>query len=256
MIGNIVKLLNNILREDKALLLNDNEIIKRMTPLVSTQDVADFMIFQESIRKVNIGSILFKADKKTSDEKLNAIKEAVLTLENKGIVHKQAVSVVNIIVIALEWHIKEKVESIHKEATVLSIDAEEIKFGYPDGTMDIVPYKDIDFFICRGERVNVYRSADGRSFYQPIPVPKRSRGFGFNTFFDFCDGHNKVKKVPYVLLALFLGGFGAHKFYSGKFFPGIVYILTCWSYVPLLMSFIELIVVALKNTDEDGFVEV
>ena len=42
-----------------------------------------------------------------------------------------------------------------------------------------------------------------------------------------------------VLLALFLGGFGAHKFYFGQFVLGIVYFLFCWTFIPSLISLIE-----------------
>ena len=42
-----------------------------------------------------------------------------------------------------------------------------------------------------------------------------------------------------VLLALFLGGFGAHKFYLGQFVLGIVYFLFCWTFIPSLIGFIE-----------------
>ena len=42
-----------------------------------------------------------------------------------------------------------------------------------------------------------------------------------------------------VLLALFLGGFGAHKFYLGQFVLGIVYILFCWTFIPTLISLFE-----------------
>ena len=40
------------------------------------------------------------------------------------------------------------------------------------------------------------------------------------------------------LLAIFLGGFGVHKFYLGKW-NGIFYLLLCWTYVPVIIAFIE-----------------
>ena len=41
------------------------------------------------------------------------------------------------------------------------------------------------------------------------------------------------------LLAIFLGGFGAHKFYLGKIKTGILYLIFCWTYVPAIIGFIE-----------------
>ena len=65
---------------------------------------------------------------------------------------------------------------------------------------------------------------------------------------------NKVKKNPTtaVLLALFLGGVGAHKFYLGQTGLGIVYLLFCWTTIPGWISLIEafsLLVKTAKNNE-------
>jgi TM2 domain-containing membrane protein YozV len=44
-----------------------------------------------------------------------------------------------------------------------------------------------------------------------------------------------------ILLALFLGGLGAHKFYMGKPALGILYLLFCWTGIPSIIALIELI---------------
>lgn len=41
------------------------------------------------------------------------------------------------------------------------------------------------------------------------------------------------------LLGIFLGGFGIHKFYMGKIFWGIIYLLFCWTYIPAIIGFFE-----------------
>lgn len=46
-------------------------------------------------------------------------------------------------------------------------------------------------------------------------------------------------KAVAVLLALFLGGIGMHKFYLGKPLWGIIYLVFCWSYIPSIISFVE-----------------
>jgi TM2 domain-containing membrane protein YozV len=43
------------------------------------------------------------------------------------------------------------------------------------------------------------------------------------------------------LLALFLGGIGAHKFYVGKTAMGIVYLCFCWTFIPAVISLVEAI---------------
>jgi TM2 domain-containing membrane protein YozV len=42
-----------------------------------------------------------------------------------------------------------------------------------------------------------------------------------------------------VLLALFLGGLGAHKFYLGKVGLGILYIVFFWTFIPTFVALIE-----------------
>jgi len=51
-------------------------------------------------------------------------------------------------------------------------------------------------------------------------------------------------KIVSVLLALFLGSFGAHKFYLGRKQMGIVYLLLCWTSVPFFISLIEAVQMA------------
>ena len=57
--------------------------------------------------------------------------------------------------------------------------------------------------------------------------------------------------TPAVLLALFLGGIGAHHFYLGNTLVGVLFLLFCWTFIPLIISIIELLLlpVTLKNHD-------
>ena len=40
-------------------------------------------------------------------------------------------------------------------------------------------------------------------------------------------------------LAIFLGSFGAHKFYQGKTIQGIIYFLLSWTTLPMWISIVE-----------------
>lgn len=57
----------------------------------------------------------------------------------------------------------------------------------------------------------------------------------------FMMQYNNVKKnnTTAVLLALFLGGLGIHKFYLGQSGMGILYLLFCWTYIPAIVAFFE-----------------
>lgn len=81
-----------------------------------------------------------------------------------------------------------------------------------------------------------------------VPVPQVSRRVRRNS-----SNYNDVPQIfpeedrPYIVqrkliqsaLAIFLGTIGAHKFYQGKTFQGILYILLCWTSLPTWISFIE-----------------
>ena len=44
-----------------------------------------------------------------------------------------------------------------------------------------------------------------------------------------------------LLLTLFLGGIGAHHYYMGKVGKGILYTLLCWTFIPAIVAFFELL---------------
>ena len=47
------------------------------------------------------------------------------------------------------------------------------------------------------------------------------------------------QKLIQSALAIFLGGIGAHKFYQGKTFQGVMYLIFCWTFLPGFVGFIE-----------------
>ena len=52
------------------------------------------------------------------------------------------------------------------------------------------------------------------------------------------------------IMAFFFGWMGAHKFYLGQIGSGIVYLAFSWTAIPLFVSFIEFIILALMDKDE------
>lgn len=57
-------------------------------------------------------------------------------------------------------------------------------------------------------------------------------------------------RMSAALFALFLGGLGGHKFYLGKPGQGILYLLFCWTFIPVILATIEFFVY-LCMSDED-----
>ena len=66
----------------------------------------------------------------------------------------------------------------------------------------------------------------------------RQRGVG---------GGAPKSRTTAIVLALFLGGFGAHKFYLGQPGMGILYLVFCWTFIPVFISLIEIILYLLTS---------
>ena len=60
--------------------------------------------------------------------------------------------------------------------------------------------------------------------------------------------HNR-ERMTAILLCFFLGGVGAHKFYTGRVGMGVVYLLFFWTFLPAIAAFVELIIF-LTQSDE------
>lgn len=61
---------------------------------------------------------------------------------------------------------------------------------------------------------------------------------------------NGKTKVAAILLALFLGGFGAHKFYLGQSGMGILYLLFFWTLIPAFIAMVELVMLIVMSDTE------
>lgn len=62
--------------------------------------------------------------------------------------------------------------------------------------------------------------------------------------------YGKKNRIVAALLAFFLGGFGAHKFYLGRIGWGIIYLLLCWTFIPSIVAFIEFIIYLCTSDEE------
>lgn len=65
---------------------------------------------------------------------------------------------------------------------------------------------------------------------------------------NFQPNNTKSKGLA-VILALFLGGLGIHKFYLGRVGWGIIYFIFSWTGIPMVLAFIEgIIYLFMSNT--------
>jgi len=53
-----------------------------------------------------------------------------------------------------------------------------------------------------------------------------------------------------IILCLFVGGLGIHRFYLGQPGLGLLYLLFCWTLIPSFIAFFELFVFIFTSDDE------
>lgn len=154
-------------------------------------------------------------------------------------------------------------------AKIIKIDNGVVSIGNDDGSLSEIRIEDCNFNPNVGDEVNIYSSEDKTLC---VKVEKTSQQVeeiikgGININLTQNQGSNNgaqdayyntgskraVGKLAYVLWAFLLGGLGAHKFYAGKAGQGILYILFCWTYIPLIVSFIEAICACCQKEDCNG----
>ena len=67
-----------------------------------------------------------------------------------------------------------------------------------------------------------------------------------------CDGKHK-NWLTTLLLAIFLGVIGVHRFYVNKIGTGIIMLLLCWTGISAIWAIVDIIMIALgKFEDAEG----
>ena len=154
-------------------------------------------------------------------------------------------------------------------AKILKIDNDIVYVGNDDGSLTEVRMSDCNFNPNVGDIVDLFTSENKtvciKSTKSDLEKAVQSSG-GINinlnqnqnsntgTTVDAYTGPHlyAVDKVTYIILALFLGGIGIHKFYANRTAAGIIYLLFCWTFIPALIAFIEAIIACFKTADNRG----
>ena len=63
-----------------------------------------------------------------------------------------------------------------------------------------------------------------------------------------------ISKKKYVLLGLFTGIFGGHRFYAKQYITAVLYLLLFWTGISISMTVIDLMIVAPIKADENGMI--
>ncbi|WVT92331.1 TM2 domain-containing protein [Enterococcus durans] len=144
-------------------------------------------------------------------------------------------------------------------AKIVKLDSSEVVIATDEKEIIRVPYEELDWRPEVHDEVEVFK--DGESLII-TRVKNSSNSVEDKIHINVINTQNQqvstsqsgrvVNKLVYVLLALFLGGLGAHKFYSGKTLMGILYLVFSWTFIPSALGLIEAIIGALKPSDSNG----
>lgn len=84
------------------------------------------------------------------------------------------------------------------------------------------------------------------------PEGKVSRAI--SNFFDYRENRKKrvLSKKKYILLAVFTGWMGGHRFYARQWVTAILYLLFFWCGFPMAMTIVDLMIVIPMEANENG----
>ena len=75
-----------------------------------------------------------------------------------------------------------------------------------------------------------------------------------NRFFDKYKKPHTVKKKTYLLLILFTGWFGGHRWYEKRYVLAVLYTAFCWTGVPLARASLDAFQTFPLTADENGMI--
>lgn len=109
-----------------------------------------------------------------------------------------------------------------------------------------VPRRYVDESLTIGDSVEIeYR--DGHHVVTPLHAK-----YPFN---KTVNGKLKVNKLAYILCAIFLGGFGLHKFLIKQYKLGFLYLIFSWTGITECIGIVEGLMALDKPADKDGNIE-
>jgi len=145
---------------------------------------------------------------------------------------------------------------------IVKIKDDVVVIGLDDKSLKEVRRSDCEFIPEVGMEVEVFESETSIVVHKVERIREKEVDKGINIKIENTNsnqatspifvGGKVVNKTVYLLLAFFLGGFGVHKFYSGKIGAGVMFIIFSWTFIPAFIAFIEFFIALFKTPDSLG----
>lgn len=144
-------------------------------------------------------------------------------------------------------------------AKIIDIKKDIICIGSESGYIDEVRSDDLNFVPHIGDEVEIFKT-ETKTIVNKVEKKNNLTDGAININMNQVQNSANpvylsgkvVNKITYILIVLFLGGIGGHKFFAGKIGTGFLYLLFFWTGIPALVSFFELISAILKKADANG----
>jgi TM2 domain-containing membrane protein YozV len=134
-------------------------------------------------------------------------------------------------------------------AKIIKVELDKVLIGMDDGSIkEVQPSACSNFIPEVGMEVDVFTNEN------TVIITKKTSAQNVLAT-GFSKGKHHVNKLVYILLCLFFGGIGIHKFYAGHIVAGIFYILFFWTLIPSLIALVELIIGICKEADANGEID-
>ncbi|GBU10532.1 hypothetical protein AwErysi_01480 [Erysipelotrichaceae bacterium] len=143
-------------------------------------------------------------------------------------------------------------------AKIIKIEERIVSIGNDDGTIIKAFKKDFTFEPEIGDEVEVFSTGTEMIISKIMPKIIRPSKSEEDININIVNGTSPyqrgkvVNKWVYLLITFFLGVFGGHKFYAGKTFVGVLYLLFCWTGVPGFFAICSCIYTLCRRADVNG----
>ncbi|EMF0060209.1 TM2 domain-containing protein [Enterococcus hirae] len=148
-------------------------------------------------------------------------------------------------------------------AKVIKLDQDEVVIADDDNNIFRIPYEELDFKPELHDEVDIY--PDGETFIitkRKVANTSAEDKININIINDnqqqqqnnvnYVQAGKIVNKTVYLVLAVLFGSIGVHKFYAGKIGAGILYLIFCWTFIPVILAIVDIFSAAFKPADSNG----